>query len=84
MNKIRPKYALVELLRYEPLGSQSARFGNTEKYGDVIAVLKDETKKLATWTYGDSYDHRAEPHVFSEETIDVRWNRRVARLSGGW
>lgn len=66
-NKIRPKYALLQLTEPIELGKWQT---TGSMYGDLIAVLKPETKRRATWTYGDSLaNKKLRPSSFYRKSI---------------
>lgn len=67
-NQLRPKYAVVDLTRNANLG----KFKEPLKwYGNIVAVLKDEVKKRATWTEDDSFEnYTVGPKTFYTDTFN--------------
>ncbi|MDG0816480.1 hypothetical protein [Bdellovibrio svalbardensis] len=67
INKIRPKYALLQLTDSVELGKWQT---SGSMYGDIIAVLKPETKRRATWTYADTLaNKKLRPSSFNRKSI---------------
>lgn len=69
-NKIRPKYALLQLTASVEVGKWLT---TGAMYGDLIAVLKPETKRRATWTIADSLANKIlRPRSFYRKSIEAQ------------